>query len=379
MSRAGAASAVLAVAVSLGACGGAGTHKSSSSSTSTTASQSAASRGRLIQTVRVNGAGKPASQAKARPGNQVQLRTNIAGSRSAGPQPVTVSAATGPSSALSITATSPGHRSQAQITSADGRPLTLASVHYTCALPPAPTFCPVQHASGGSHSFKLSFMAAPRTGIALSATVGPLAGKAPPPSTSGGLPTAAYTPTELLLAHPPTAGAGAGATATSGTATGSTTIGATTTTSTSLATSTNPTTSTSLTTTTGLTTTAGAGVRATPAVSVSPGSRVTMTTRLKGLPGGLPQQTTVTIDKGPAESLTVSAAVPQAATSKATITRAGGGKLVLGSLVFVCTAPPAASVCPPQQIVSRAHQYSVTFMASPHSPLIVLQAALRSG
>jgi hypothetical protein len=263
-----------------------------------------------------------------------------------------VSAATGPSGILEVTATSAGHRSRARITSTDGKPLTLTNVRYTCALPPKPSFCPAQRASGGAHSFRLSFMATRRSGIVLSATVGPVAGHIAPVAAKGGLPTSAYTPTELVVVRRPSAGTG----------TASTSVGA-------------ATTSASLTTTPGATSATLPSSR----VTASPGSRVAMVTRLKGLSGGLPQRTTVTIDRGPAESLTVAAAVPEAHTSRATIGRTGGGKLSLTAPVFVCTVPPAATVCPPQQAVSRANRYSVTFMASPHSPQIVLQATVQSG
>jgi hypothetical protein len=102
-----------------------------------------------------------------------------------------------------------------------------------------------------------------------------------------------------------------------------------------------------------------------------------MITRLQGSSGGLPQPTTVTIDRGPASSLTVSAAVPEAHTSKATIRRVGGGKLALAAPVFACAVPPTPTFCPPTEITSSAGRYRITFMARPHSPPIILQATVR--
>jgi hypothetical protein len=359
MAKIGWAVAVTAALLALAGCGG--SDKSPSSSTTSTATTGGASAGRLTETVRVSDKGKGSGRTTANPGDAVQIKTNIAGDRNSPPQRVTVKAGTGPGTTLHVTATSPGHRSRAQITSADGKPLTLFGVHYKCALPPTPTPCPAQQASGGAHGFTVAFMVSPKTGLALTATVGPVPGPPPPVAKPGALPTAAYTPTELLRAHAPATGA-------AGSATTSTTA-----------------TSTALTTTTAALTTTGAAAGTstsaalTPAVTVTPGSVVTMVTRLTGLPGGLPQQTTITIPMRPAKTLTVSAAVPAAHTSRATITRAGGGKLALDRPQFLCAVAPTPTFCPPQSVVvTKAHEYVVTFMASPHSPPIVFEAGVRA-
>ncbi len=341
------AAAITAALLALSGCGGA--HKSSTSTS--TATSSATSGGRLTETVGVSGKGKGSGRTTATPGDTVQIKTAIAGDRTAPAQLVTVSASTGPGTALRITAKSPGHRAKAQITSADGKPLTLGEVHYECALPQTPTFCPAQHISAGAHGFTVAFMANPTTGVALSAIVGPATGLPQVPARPAGLPTAAYTPTELLRAHAPTASTGVATTSTT-------------------------TTTTALTTTSGAEgTSASAGL--TPAVTVVPGTRVTMVTRLTGLPGGEPQLTTITIPKGPAKTLTVSAAVSAARTSRATITRAGGGKLAVDPPQFRCALAPTPTFCPPQSVVTKGHDYVVTFMASPHSPPIAFQVRVR--
>jgi hypothetical protein len=376
--REAAAAAGVMAALLVAGCGGGSTAKtpSSSESSSTTASQTTAS-GRVKQTVRVFGvaggtaaadtgtaiagtgtvistttrtgsaAGTGTASASARggrtvkalPGQQVLLRTSILAGKSSGPQEVRINGDTGPSNTLRITAVSAGHRSEAKITSANGSPVTLAEVRYTCALPPAPTVCPAHSVASKGHGFKLSFSASSRTAIALSAVVGPVAVKTGPPG-QGALPTSAYQPTERVQVHT-SAPASAGTTTPAVIGTPALTPG--------------------------------------PAVTVSPGDRVAMITELSGQSGGLAQQTTITIPKGPAKTLTVSAAVPASHTSRATITAAGSGRITLGPPVFACAVPPAPTFCAPTQIKDQAHAYKVTFSAAPRTPPILFQASVRRG
>lgn len=348
----------LAVALlALAGCGGGG-HTSSVSSTSTTAPS-----GRLAETVRNVDSTKTGSDVVAQPGNPVLLKTSIGGRDSSSPQTVTLSADTGPANTLRITAASAGHKSSAQIHGSGGKHLTLTQLRYSCTLPPAATFCPAQSTSSSTHGVKLTFSAGPRTGIVVSAVVGPVPGPKPRPSEPGGLPTTAYVPTELVQAR-----AGPGAATTSSTTSGTTAASVSTTTSVAAA----PQVST---------TTAGSGATAGPlpatSAIASPGDRVTMITRLAGLPHGLPQQTTITVQKGPAKALAVSASVPAAPTSKATITGAGGAKISLAPPRFSCAVAPVPTFCPPTKLENQRHRWRLTFSASPHSPPIVLVTLAR--
>lgn len=384
MPRAGWAVAVTAASLALTGCGGS---HSSSSHTTTSSATSSSSAGRLTEKVTVLGRAKPSARATAAPGDTVQIRTRVDGDPRAPAQLVTVSAGVGPATTLHITATSDGRRSRAQITSADGKPLTLINVHYTCALPGTSTFCPAKQSSSGAHGFKLAFMASPSTGVTFLASVGP--GTAQPSAgAAGGLPTSAYIPTELVRTHASGATATTSGTTTTGATTGTattftTTIGTVTTTTSTVATATPSAGTSSVGTATSTPTPTSAPAPAAgglaPAVTVTPGATVTMYTQLTGQSAGLPQKTTITIPKGPARKLTISAAVPEAHTSRATITRAGGGRLAIDPPRFRCAAPPAPTFCPPQSVVSNAHAYVVTFMATPHSSPILFEARVRGG
>ncbi len=91
-----------------------------------------------------NAPGGWTSAAAAPPGSPIQFRTTLEGRKAADVQLVF---ARGPRTRLTVTATVNGHVSRATVSSANGVPLTLLQLHYTCTAPPDPSFCPAQGVS----------------------------------------------------------------------------------------------------------------------------------------------------------------------------------------------------------------------------------------
>ena len=149
----------------------------------------------------------------------------------------------------------------ATVTSANRKPLVLSELHYTCTLPPLPSFCPARAVSSTSRRLD-AVHDDPATPVTLVATVGNQTPGAPPPSTPGTLVVSAYDVTALVLAHAP------GASST---------------------------------------------VKPSATTSARPGNVVLIRAKLKGGKGadnGAPQPVTVAFGQGPGKSLTVSAGVP---------------------------------------------------------------------
>jgi hypothetical protein len=337
-------SIAVALALAVAGCGGGSTkkHSSSTSSTSSTTTTTAktpvaTAKTPLSLTVRTAGSTTPfGSTAKAKAGDPVIFRTVPAGNGTSKAADVTLKISGGPSKSLTITASSKGHTSVATITSADGKPITLVRLHYGCALPPVATFCPAKHSSTSSHGFELLFSTLHTAPIVLAALVGPVTTPAPVvhPASSSVVP--AYTPTELVEGVTlPAPGAKKGTPAK----------------------------------TTGLAATA----------TVKPGNSVVMATRLAGRPVGAPQTTTLTIDQGPASSITVSAAVAGGLTSKAVVKSADGKRITLVLPRYSCFVAPAPTFCPPKTIKALHHKYVLTFQASPYTPPLSFIATAAAG
>lgn len=332
---------VLAIA----GCGGS-KHKSTSSSSSTSTSSSSkakpAKKGPTLPTVlteQLRGGQdkkKLSSSIKAKPGNPVLLYTYIPGSKTSGKETVDLTASAGPSKTLTVTASAKGHTSVAKIHSANGKPLTLTALRYVCSLPPAPSFCPGKNVAGDSHGYKLTFSAAHIPGILIAAIVGPVSTPTPPVRPVSSSTAAPYAPTELVGAHAqPAPGRHKKPPAPAHLA------------------------------------------LPTSSVVAKPGDSLTMTTRLKGRPVGLPQAVTVTVDQGPAKSLTITAAVAGGQATTATVTGAKGKKIEIVLPRFGCTVPPQPTICPPTHVQTGAHQYKLTFMASPYTRPIAISAKIQ--
>jgi hypothetical protein len=101
-------------------------------------------------------------------------------------------------------------------------------------------------------------------------------------------------------------------------------------------------------------------------------------TKLKGASGGAPQAVTITFDQGPAKTLNVSAGVPGAPSSKATIVSGSGAPITLVLPRYACYLAPAPTFCPPSKAAAASHRYSVTFPGSPTTPPAI-SAAVSAG
>src|SRR5581483_8305993 len=129
--------------------------------------------------------------------------TYVPGTTKSGSQTVHLTVDAGPAKTLTITASANGQKSKAKLTSANGKPITVAQLGYGCSLPPAPTFCPAKSASSNAHQYKLKFATTHQLGLSLNALVGPTNKPSPPVRTAGGLVVQAYKPTVRLVARNP--------------------------------------------------------------------------------------------------------------------------------------------------------------------------------
>jgi hypothetical protein len=323
------ASAVV-VAIALTACGGGGhkaTSTTQSSTTTTTATTPAKAKPKpapLSATVQVAKSAAPASAtATAKNGDIVEFHTRVPAVKGKRHVTVTVKLSQAPASKWTMTASVGGQKAHATVTSANGKALVLSELHYTCTLPPLPSFCPARAVSSTTKNVSMQFTTTPATPVTLVATVGPIPG-APPPSTPGTLVVPAYTPTALVLAHSPNG--------------------------------------------------ASSGAKPSPTTSARPGDIVLMRARLKGGKGadnGAAQPVTLSFDQGPAKTITVSASVPGSTISHATITSATGSPIALVTPRYTCYLPPTLTFCPASKVTAASHKYSVVFPGTPKTQVTV--------
>ena len=322
------ASAVV-VAIALTACGGGGhkttstTQSSTTTTTTTTATTAKPKPAPLSATVEVaKSAAPPSATTTAKNGDIVEFHTRVPAVKGKRHVTVTVKLSQAPASKWTMTASVGGQMAHATVTSANGKALVLSELHYTCTLPPLPSFCPARAVSSTSKNVSMQFTTTPATPVTLVATVGPIPG-APAPSTPGTLVVPAYDVTALVLAHAP------GASST---------------------------------------------VKPSATTSARPGNVVLIRAKLKGGKGadnGAPQPVTVAFGQGPAKSLTVSAGVPGGAVSTATITSATGSPIALISPHYTCYLPPTLTFCPASKVTAASHKYSITFPGTPKTPVTV--------
>jgi hypothetical protein len=290
----------------------------------------------LTETARAQGAADFTSSVTALPGDSIVFRTFLPGSATSPAETVSLSFASGPGKTLTMTATADGETSRVTIHSANHKPLSLQTLHYNCSLPPEPTFCPVRSAVSAHRRYQLRFLTTHRTGLIVSALVGPIKTRVVKivPTSSTVVPP--YSATELIAVRPP------------------------------------------------LTANASPAKKPAPlaqlaTATVKPGDTVILLTHLKGALLGAPQTVTVTINQGPGTSLKMSASVPGGPTASATIKSATGSPIAVVSPRYGCSVPKTQTFCPARQITAGSHRYTLEFSASPRTPGIVVLASVQPG
>jgi hypothetical protein len=111
---------------------------------------------------------KPSSSAAARPGDELEFLTRLSsrapGGDNGAPQRVTIAFDQGPAATLHVIATvARGVSSTATVTGEAGASIELVEPRYACAIPPAPTYCPLLKLTAASHRYALTFAASPTT------------------------------------------------------------------------------------------------------------------------------------------------------------------------------------------------------------------------
>jgi hypothetical protein len=337
--RAAALSAALALGVA--ACGGGSSAKQSSSTSSSTTTTSASTAPTPVTppkpatpslTIGVRTAAPPkqpfVATTAAAIGDLVQFHVTVPGGRH--PAAVTITVPQGaPAKQLTVTAGSADKSAKVTVTGSRGKKITLQSLHFSCVLPPAPSFCPLARQQTVHGGTALTFKTTPTAPVTLVADVGPAPVKAAPASGSNAV-LPAYAITEQTRTVSPTK------------------------------TSTTP------------------AVYAPTAVAHN-GDVAVFLTRAVAKVRGAPQPLTVTLEQGPATTLTATASVPGGAPSKASITGATHGKIELVLPRFTCFAAPVPTFCPVRRIEAGSHRYVLSFLVSPLLPPVVLTAVVQSG
>lgn len=325
---------VACAAIVLAACGGGGHKTTTTTTTNSTTTATAPVKAKpkpapLSATIEVAKATTPASTtATAKNGDIVEFRTRVPVVKGKRHVTVTVNLSQSPASKWTMTATAAGQNAHATLTSGDGKALVLSELHYTCTLPPVPSFCPARKLKSASNNLSMQFTTTPAAPVTLVATVGPISG-AHPTTLPGTLVVPAYDVTALVLAHAP----GASSTA-----------------------------------------------KPSPTTSARPGNVVLLRARLKGGKGsenGAPQPVTLTFDQGPAKTLNLAAGVPGGAVSHATITSATGKPIALVTPRYTCYLPPTLTFCPASRVTAASHKYSVTFPGTPKTD-VTLEAVVQA-
>jgi hypothetical protein len=216
------------------------------------------------------------------------------------------------------------------VTGPTGKPISLVGVKYTCWLPPAQTFCPARHLAASGHTAEVTFMSSPAQQIVLAGQIGPVHSKHPVPT---GTATDAVVPPygihERVQVIPPKGSKAAIA-------------------------------------------------KPSSTVKVKPGDIVVLLSSLVGHVIGAEQKVTIKFNQGPASSTVVSATVAGGATSTATIAGAKGSSFAIVLPHYSCPLPPTPSFCPATRAQVQTHHYTVTFKATPLSP-IDLFATVQAG
>jgi hypothetical protein len=320
------------VCAAIAGCGGS-SHNSSGTSTTTTPKVSTttttpvhAAPPVLRQLVRSSTSTTLAPTLTGKPGEAVAFYTSVP---TTAPETVTLRFPSKRGRSLVITAKAGGQAARATITSATGKPLTLQALHYACELPPAPTFCPANKVTTSPTATKIEFSASHASGVAFSGVIGPIRFTPPPTVAPGPTVVPPYTVTEVLRVRPPKPPPGPVA-------------------------------------------------AATPRLSAHPGDTVLMYSVLKGEHGAV-QPITVTINQGPGNVLTISAAAAGGQPSSAEVISATGQPITLIIPRYSCFLPPVPTFCPATKVTTATHKYNVTFNAAPGTPTVTIDAEVGTG
>ncbi len=322
--------AVVVAAFGLAACGGASKSTTSTTKSTTTATHTTPAHATIpLESVRVDPSQTYAVSGTANPADAVSFRTVVPPTEKGSPVHIKLEA--GPAKTLTVTATVGSKSGTTTLSSASGKSLSLLDVHYSCTLPPVPSFCPAQSTKKNAHGYTLQFSSRAAAAIQVSALVGPLNLPKPQVTPAGTSVVPPYTVTEVLRVRTP-----------------------------------------------GATTSSAAQPPATPTVSAKPGQLVVMYSELKASVHGAKQPITVTINQGPAKSLTITAAAKGGAASTATVKSATGAPIALVLPHYTCYVTPTPTFCPASSIKAAPHRYTVTFAAAPGTATIELQALAQS-
>lgn len=332
-----------ALALVLAGCGGGGHKSSSSSSTSSSATSSGAKKGHggttgksskantLSELIAVSKSGKsPSSTATASPGDNVQFITHVPGKAKGPPTKVHVDFFQASPTKLTVTTSANKQSATGTITSKNGKPIKISELRYTCALPPAPTFCPAHNVNVKSPHIKADFSATSASPVSLAGLIGPVS-TAPPKASKSTLVAPTYNVTTTLLARAPTASKSA------------------------------------------------APAKPSSSAQVHPGDSLLIRVAAAGTIVGATQPLTLTMEQGPGTSLAVSAGVPGGTLSKATVTSATGKPVDIILPRYGCVLPPAPTFCPPESVKAASHKYIVTFGVTPQTSPVTIKTKVQAG
>jgi hypothetical protein len=315
----------LAAVVLIAGCGGGGKKTSTTtSSTTTTAKQTTPKpKPKLEQTVRIDKAGsKYASQVGATNGDIVEFRTVVPPAKHPGPVTLKLTQKNG---RIEATASANHQTSTATVV---GSGLEMSRVHYACQLPPTPSFCPAKHSSSSKTGYQLQFAAVRKAPILVAARV---ATKAPPAAKLKPTSSAAVAPYKLTQKIKVTAKSG------------------------------------------------GSTSKPTSAATVHPGDVVTLSTYVGGKVSGALQPVTISINQGPAKSVTISATAPGATATHATVAGASGAMISLTDPRYNCFLAPDPTFCPASKVTVGHRKYDITFRVSPNKSPVEVVANVQAG
>jgi hypothetical protein len=123
----------------------------------------------------------------------------------------------------------------------------------------------------------------------------------------------------------------------------------------------------------------GSASKPTSAATVHPGDVVTLSTYVGGKVSGALQPVTITINQGPASSLTIGATEPGGQATHATISGASGAKIALTDARYNCFLAPDPTFCPASKVAVGHRKYDITFRASPNKSPVEVVANVRAG
>ncbi len=324
------------VVLSVGACGGGEKSSSPKSSvtvtstvtvtaTSKAALQAAApAAGVVAESVRSGGTGAAwTSSATAVAGEAIQFQTKL---RARAPANVRLVFERGPQTRLRVTATVNGHSSHATVGSTSGAHLSLLQLHYTCAAPPDPSFCPIHGVKTTAATFTMAFRASTGSPVVIGATVGPANLPRLVPAAAAGNRLHVIAAGRLVV---PAKGAAKPVSSPFGSS-----------------------------------------------VTAKPGDLVVLVVHILGRRKSAPGRLKVTIHQGPGASLTALASLPGQQSSAVDIKSSTGSPITLVLPRYTCFVPPDPTDCTAVAASASHGIYTAVFPASSSLPPISLLAGV---